>query len=290
MTSDPIITVVIPTFNRRHVIERAVNSVLGQSMTRFELIVVDDGSTDGTAAYLGTIDDPRLSVIVQPNGGVCVARNTGITTATCGFITFLDSDDEAGDGWLQFYADAIDAGYDLASCAVHFVGPGTQYQLVVPEDAGPAFGHLRAQYLSGAFGLARGLLIEVGMFRPGLRFSEHTDLALRLGGRMIERPFRAHAVSEPFLTMHRDERPHDPALQYESASMILRNDLVHLRRDRAALARYLAIAGVAASKLGRRREARRLLARTILARPLDPKGYLRLGRAVIRRRGPDASG
>lgn len=279
----PIITVVIPTYNRRHVIERAVHSVLGQGMARLELIVVDDGSTDGTAELLANIEDPRLSVIVQANGGVCVARNTGITAASCDFITFLDSDDEAGDGWLQFYAGAVEAGYDLASCAVHFVGPGSLYQLVLTEPSDRALGNIRARFLPGAFGLRRTLLTEVGAFRPGLRFSEHTDLALRLGGRMLDSPFRVISVDKPLLTMHRDERPYDAALQHESSITLLREDEGHLRRSPTLHATYFGIAGVAASRLGRHREARNLLARAIRIEPTRLKHYLRLGRELLHR-------
>ena len=157
---DPIISVIIPTYNRRHVIERAVNSVLSQSMQRFELIVVDDGSTDDTAEFLRTIADPRLSVIVQPNGGVCVARNSGLAAARCDFVTFLDSDDEAGPGWLEFYAEARANGFDLASCAVHFVGPGTLYKLVLPESSDRAFGNIHARFIAGAFAIRTELPVS----------------------------------------------------------------------------------------------------------------------------------
>ena len=277
----PIISVIIPTYDRRHVIDRSVDSVLRQEMDRFELIVVDDGSTDGTAEYLAKkYDDPRVRMIVQENAGVCVARNTGVEAASCGFVTFLDSDDEACPGWLAFYASAIDAEYQLASCALHWVGPGSLYSVQAPERMGRAFGDLHALFLPGAFGLERALLHEVGGFRPGLRFSEHTDLALRLGGLMLEWPFRAMHVDEPFVTFHREERPYDPALQYESSMTLLREDMVHLERSPKLLATYLGIAGVAASKLGRHDESRRLLARAIRAHPLWAKNYLRLAREM----------
>ena len=278
---NPIISVIIPTYNRRHVLGRAVGSVLSQRMEQFELIVVDDGSDDGSSEYLGSFDDPRLKILVQENAGVCAARNAGVAASTSDFLTFLDSDDEAGAGWLDFYVGAIEQRFQLASCAVHFVGPGSLYKLVTPETSDRAFGNVRARFLPGAFGLNKELLTSVGGFRPGLRFSEHTDLALRLGGRMIEDPFRTMSTDEPLLTMHRDERPHDPALQYESSMTLLSEDLVHLRRSRKMHSTYAAIAGVAASKLGRHDEARRMLATAIRLNPLGLKNYLRLGREVV---------
>lgn len=100
---------------------------------------------------------------------------------------------------------------------------------------------------------------------------------------MIEDPFRSMWIDDPLVTMHRDERPHDPALQYESSMILLREDREHLRRSRTLHATYSAIAGVAASKLGRHGEARRLLWCAIRINPLGLKNYLRLARAVVTR-------
>jgi glycosyltransferase involved in cell wall biosynthesis len=132
----------MPTYNRRPVIRRALESVLDQSMEQFELIVVDDGSDDGTIDLLASFDDPRLHVVVQENARVCAARNAGIAASSASFVTFLDSDDEAGPGWLEFFAVSAEAGYQLASCGMHFVGPGSRYELVLPEKLDRAFGNV----------------------------------------------------------------------------------------------------------------------------------------------------
>ncbi|TGQ45839.1 glycosyltransferase family 2 protein [Mesorhizobium sp. M00.F.Ca.ET.216.01.1.1] len=94
-TSDPgpLITVITPTHNRRDMVLRAVESVLAQSFTRFEHIVVDDGSTDGTAAALAAIRDPRLIYVGAKWRGANAARNAGIERARAPVVTFLDSDD-----------------------------------------------------------------------------------------------------------------------------------------------------------------------------------------------------
>jgi glycosyltransferase involved in cell wall biosynthesis len=279
----PLISVIIPTYNRREEVARAISSVLAQDMPSFELIVVDDGSTDGTADGLETISDARLRVIVQPNAGVCAARNTGVAASSGRFVTWLDSDDEARPGWLQFFADAHAYGASLASCAVEFVWSETKRRVVLPEAHDEAFGSMRACFLAGALGVDRGLLDVVGGFREGLTFSEHTDLALRLGGEMIAHPFTTRHTAKRLVTMHRDDRPYDPQVRFDSATTLLEEDEIHLRRSRRLHATYLAIAGVAAGKLGRRREARRLLARSIRANPLAAKNYLRLAQQLVRR-------
>lgn len=89
----PKVSVILPVFNGESIILRAVHSVLNQTYPHLELIVVDDGSTDGTLAQLAKVDDPRLKIFAQPNQGVAVARNFGFTCATGDYIAFIDADD-----------------------------------------------------------------------------------------------------------------------------------------------------------------------------------------------------
>ena len=87
------ISVVIPTFNRLIYLERAIKSVLNQTIKVNEIIIVDDGSNDGTSEFIHS-KYPELKYIFQSNSGVSAARNVGITTAKSNWIAFLDSDDE----------------------------------------------------------------------------------------------------------------------------------------------------------------------------------------------------
>ena len=93
-------SVIMPAFNRADTIVRAVRSVLAQTYTDWELIVVDDGSTDETADLASTLD-PRVRVIRQANQGITGARNTGLAASTGKYISFLDSDDE----WLPHHLE-----------------------------------------------------------------------------------------------------------------------------------------------------------------------------------------
>ncbi len=88
------VTVVIPTYNRGHVITRAASSALAQSHGDLDVIVVDDGSTDDTADRLKAIDDPRLHYVLRPHAGVSATRNAGVRLAPGELVSFLDSDDE----------------------------------------------------------------------------------------------------------------------------------------------------------------------------------------------------
>ena len=94
----PLVSVIIPTYNRQRFVRKAIDSVLRQSFTDFEIIVIDDGSTDGTQKTLEAYGN-KISYMVQENSGVSSARNTGIREAQGVWLAFLDSDDE----WTKDY-------------------------------------------------------------------------------------------------------------------------------------------------------------------------------------------
>ena len=92
MTS-PRMSVVMPVYNVQSYIEEAIQSVLDQTFTDFELIIVDDGGSDNSVKIARTFDDPRVHIVSQPNRGLAGARNTGIARARAPFVALLDSDD-----------------------------------------------------------------------------------------------------------------------------------------------------------------------------------------------------
>lgn len=97
MQNEPLVSVIIPTYNRSRTICASVNSVLNQTYKNIELIVVDDCSTDDTEKTIRSMSDTRIKYIkLERNSGACVARNTGIEKAAGTFTAFNDSDDE----WL----------------------------------------------------------------------------------------------------------------------------------------------------------------------------------------------
>lgn len=87
-------SIIMPTYNREKTIGRAIKSVLNQSYKNWELIVVDDGSTDNTNDEINKIKDSRLKYFFQENKGRSSARNSGISLSSGDFICFLDSDDK----------------------------------------------------------------------------------------------------------------------------------------------------------------------------------------------------
>lgn len=115
MSDSPRVSVVMPLFNKEKEVARAISAVLAQSMPDFDLIVVDDGSTDSGPEIVRGYRDPRIRLVSQANAGVSAARNRGIELARAGLIAFLDADDE----WRPvFLMTVLDLALKYPECAV----------------------------------------------------------------------------------------------------------------------------------------------------------------------------
>ena len=109
------ISVVIPTFNRLIYLERAIKSVLNQTISVNEIIIVDDGSDDGTSEFIHS-NYPNLKYIFQSNSGVSAARNTGIKAASSNWIAFLDSDDAWVTNKIQKQITELELNLEINFC------------------------------------------------------------------------------------------------------------------------------------------------------------------------------
>jgi glycosyltransferase involved in cell wall biosynthesis len=110
----PEISVIIPTYNMANFIQEAIQSVLDQTFSDFEIVVVDDGGTDNTVDVVKAFKDPRIRYIYQENHGVSSARNSGIRASSGEFIAFLDSDDAWLPRSLEIKKELLDVHPDAA--------------------------------------------------------------------------------------------------------------------------------------------------------------------------------
>lgn len=187
----PRVSVIIPAFNAAGCVHRAVDSVLGQSFQGFELLVVDDGSTDDTRVVLAGYGN-RIRVLAKANGGPAAARNHGLHHARGEYVAFLDADDYWKTEKLERQVELLDTRPEIGFCstATQVVDSAGQPAGDWPcrPDAGPLpdILFLHGTVISGSTSgvLARRQLIEaIGGFDPALRGFEDPDLWIRLAAR-----------------------------------------------------------------------------------------------------------
>ncbi|MCC7359780.1 MAG: glycosyltransferase family 2 protein [Anaerolineales bacterium] len=202
----PTVSVIMAAYNAAPYLAAAVNSVLAQTERAWELIVVDDGSTDDTPAVLARYsDDPRFSVIAQANGGPAAARNRGLEAAQGTLIALLDADDVWRPGYLAAMRAALEADPQAVAA---FAGwqymdasgaPLPQVVIAQAEGLAEALSWRNPLVPSGAV-IRRAALEQCGGFDPALRGVEDWDLWLRLAavGGLVVVPqvlvfYRTHA-------------------------------------------------------------------------------------------------
>jgi len=132
------VSVIIPLYNKGYLVVRAINSILAQTFQDFEIVVVDDGSTDDGPGCVREFTDPRLRMVRQENAGPGAARNRGVRESSPALVAFLDADDEFAPDFLSVSVRNLDANPDcVLSVANHYRGtdkiPAT---LIPPCDIG----------------------------------------------------------------------------------------------------------------------------------------------------------
>ena len=275
-------SVVIPTYNRAELVLRAVRSALDQA-PQPEIVVVDDGSTDGTAEAVAALDDPRVLYRTQDRAGGTAARNTGAAASSGRFVAFLDDDDELLPRWSSTLASlaARDDSCAIVSCAGLYVDLATdRSRVVAPRDKWNGDGSQAVLFDSGAFAVRADVFSAVGGYVPGLPSGPHHELAMRLLPRCTDEGLSVLNTVEPLVRINQrleeDRERSLPWNRYHGALYKLENNRVWLERHPAARARVLKVAGENATRLGLHGAALRHLAAAVRADPRRMGGYKRL--------------
>ena len=282
----PTFSVVICTYNRADRVGRAITSVLQQTLADLELIVVDDGSVDGTREVVTAIDDPRLRYVYRENGGLSAARNTGVASSCGRYVAFLDDDDEVLPRWLEMMDDALDGDDAVVTCAAYVVHVrGRVLETMSPHPLGPVYEGYRGLFMSGTFALPRHAYVAVGGFAEAIQYCQHTELALRLLPFCRASNWPVRVIEEPLLRWEARPPRQRPAAAPDKVLLgmeyLLDQHHAQVSRSREALSNCHAQAGVAAARLGRYQDARRHFAMGARAQPRNAKHWLRLGLAGI---------
>jgi glycosyltransferase involved in cell wall biosynthesis len=283
----PVVSVVLPTYNRARTLERAVRSVLAQTMGDLELIVVDDGSSDETAQLLAGIADPRLHVIRQDNRGAAAARNAGIARATADWLAFQDSDDQwLPDKLAQQLAAARAGGEDvgLVLSGYRVAHPGLARE-IRPESA-LRRGDPRPDLLDGwpiitpTWLVRRALVQGLGGFNEGLHCFEDWDLVFRLSDHT-----RVAAIPGPVLVKYgsTDSVCGDRIRLRDCTAWLLEHHGHRWRAHPRRLARRYAALGCLQYHTGQRAAARKSFRSAMRLAPLHPASSLWLASFVHRK-------
>lgn len=205
----PLISVVIPTYNRQCTLGRAIYSVLNQTYKKIELIVVDDASTDKTDLLVKSINDPRLSYIkLEANRGANHARNIGIERASGEYIAFQDSDDEWLSEKLEKQIELINlskTNEDVIFCSYVRVKGSTATYLPKLIDLYRK-GNMLQRLLQGNFITTQSLLVkskvfeEIGGFDENMKRLQDWELILRMATR-----YKITHLNFPLLVTHFSE-------------------------------------------------------------------------------------
>jgi glycosyltransferase involved in cell wall biosynthesis len=186
-----LVSVIIPTYNRKHIIEGAIKSALNQTFKDYEIIVVDDGSTDGTREFLESLSIP-ITIISKENGGVSSARNVGIQNAKGKYIAFLDSDDAWLPDKLKMQVEYLESHPDMPLVYTDEyievngeVLPQMRFQRAdVGDDVKDNFllsGFVQKTPIhTSAVMVQKSILDEVGYFNETLKIHEDSELWNRI--------------------------------------------------------------------------------------------------------------
>lgn len=188
-------SVVVPLFNKVSSISDTIMSVIGQAFDDFELIVVDDGSTDGSADVVSSYEDVRIHLVRKDNGGVCSARNAGIVSAHNDYVAFLDADDLWDKDYLLEQKKMIEDFPEAAMWGINFAetrrgrpvrhvntGLPSGYRGIVADyfNMPETTGRVSDLFCSSSVVIRKDVFANTGLFDERLKFSEDLDMWWRI--------------------------------------------------------------------------------------------------------------
>ncbi len=262
------VSVIVPTYNRAHVLRRALESVLSQQGARFEVLLVDDGSTDGTKLLAQEVEQvtPNFRYFYQPNQGPSAARNSGIQKSETPYLAFLDSDDEWLGGklsaQLEFFRE--NPGYLICQTEEIWIRNGRRVNPMKKHQKSGGFIFERCLPLSivspSCVMMKREFFDRTGLFDETLPACEDYDLWLRASAQ-----FPIGLIEKPYVIKyggHSDQRSREFPVMDQFRIRALEKligsgglDSNQKQLAQAELARKCKIVGLGARKRGKLNEA-----------------------------------
>jgi len=199
-TEGPLVSVIMPVFNAALYLDEAIESILRQTFTDFELIIINDGSTDYSSELLKQWEgkDNRIRLFSQKNKGRAITRNRGLELASTGYVAMMDADDIAAPNRLQLCYEYLENHHDVVAVSGQYeticmygVQLETSSTPLEHEDIERSLlQDLGAVFIQGASMIRKSVAITAGGYDPSYELGEDTDLFLRvaLKGKLMNLP------------------------------------------------------------------------------------------------------
>lgn len=281
LSSQPLVSVVIPTYNREKVVLTAVDSALNQSYRNLEVIVIDDGSTDNTREALAKYGD-RIRYYYQSNQGVSAARNHAINVANGKYIAFLDSDDEWFPNKIEKQIEYLEANPDLSFVACLSMKEKRTYS-GYEDHAGQFLRFIREPFTQNMtrYVARRECFQQFGLFDTKMQGPEDWEMWLRL----LKNGCRFGYVPEVLMTYAAS----DDSISSRPYAMLAGEEIIHaryistlpsfwqrLRLGAAFNARSYMNASICFREEGELWKSLRFMLASVLISPMGPRNNLRI--------------
>lgn len=284
----PRVSVIIPTYNRADTLPEAVESVLAQTYRDFEIVIIDDGSTDGTGEIMRREFEanPFVKILSKDNGGASKARNYGIQRSRSEFIAFVDSDDILLPEKLERQVAVMDSHPEAGLCFTDFLiwgGPkdgSTFFTEVGFQGDATLEGLLYGPFLPGPTPMIRRSCLEqTDLFDPAFEVAHDFDLWIRLMALqpaipMMEVLYRYRVHGEQLTSdVSREHREIRQVIE-KNRELLEGLDSSMPRKVRKALGHHYHVEAYDALLEGRRRDGFRALLKAMALRPAFVKNYI----------------
>lgn len=275
-------TVITPTFNREDMLQTTIKSVLSQTFTDWELIIIDDGSTDNTEQVVKDqfLTDKRIKYFKKPNTGQADSLNVGISHASGEYLTFLDSDDEAYPHWLEVVNKNLkEDTWVLCVAAMRKMMNGAMMREHMCKWK--FFGEtVRYKFTCGSLFLKKHVLTDIGGYDPHMKCNIQTDLGYRLLTYLKEKNKKIVAVDEYLVQINLHDGPRirtNWEKRRDGTKQFLEKHYKFIRENMPGdIISSYAIIAFSNYKLRKRKESLQYLLKVIRLNPLVPGNYFRV--------------
>ena len=268
-------SVIIPVFNRASLVCETLVTLLKQDYSDFEIIVVDDGSTDDVKIKLSSfIESGSISYIYQSNSGVSAARNKGASLSNGDYLIFLDSDDFVTKNWLSDFSKIISThNPDIIYCGINRMKDNVLVEYTDPTNPfkdGKSFGNV----IPGSFCIKSEFFKSIGLYDDKLAYGENTELGFRI---KMANPTTVF-INRPNLIYNLHENSHGKNARNKMNGIIytINKHPKIFNENKDMKRRFLSIAGVAAVSIKENKRARELFWESWKISPFNLYTLLRL--------------